>query len=139
MTKTGTVDALQLALAAEHAAVFGYGVVGARGVAADADLALESYAMHRRRRDELTAQVRSAGGDPIAAEAGYRLPGLHAPGATSRMAAGIEKRCARVYAYVVANTTDDSRLYAAHGLVDCAVRGVRWGAGSDPFPGLTGR
>src|SRR3954447_626658 len=66
--------ALQKALAAEHAAVYGYGVVGGRigeGRRAEAKAA---YDAHRARRDGLVRQVRNMGGKPVAAAAAYALP-----------------------------------------------------------------
>ncbi|HET6359230.1 DUF4439 domain-containing protein, partial [Streptomyces sp.] len=48
-----TLDAIQAALAAEHAAVYGYGVVGGRiGEAREAEVRA-AYAAHRARRDAL--------------------------------------------------------------------------------------
>nr|WP_204264199.1 ferritin-like domain-containing protein [Geodermatophilus normandii] len=61
-------------LAAEHAAVWGYGVVGAalpvdgRAPAADGEQA------HRDSRDRLSELLDEREADPVPAEAGYQLP-----------------------------------------------------------------
>jgi Domain of unknown function (DUF4439) len=131
------IAALQLALAGEHAAVFGYGVVGARCAPADAALAVASYSTHRRRRDRLTEIVQHSGGTPVAARPGYLLPDrLNGPEAPRRLARRLEHGCAAQYAFAVGRTTGDARLFAAEALTDCAVRGLEWGARSEPFPGI---
>ena len=138
--RAGTTDAiaaLQSALAGEHAAVFGYGVVGARCAPSDAALAVASYSTHRRRRDRLTEIVEHSGGTPVAAHAGYLLPDrLNGPEAPRRLARRLEHGCAAQYAFAVGRTTGDARLFAAEALTDCAVRGLEWGASSEPFPGI---
>ncbi len=61
------LEAAQAALSAEHAAVYGYGVVGAR---LDGDRRAEAaaaHAAHRARRDALDRTVRDLGGTPAAA------------------------------------------------------------------------
>lgn len=128
--------ALQSMLAAEHAAVYAYGVVGGVLGAASAQSAA-AYAAHRGRRDQLTAMV---GPDAVAAEPVYELPfEVSRPRQARRLAVHVEQRCAAAYAAAVARTTGERRMYAARGLTDCAVRGLAWGADPEPFPGLRGR
>ncbi|MPZ97352.1 MAG: DUF4439 domain-containing protein [Propionibacteriales bacterium] len=129
----GQREALQSALAAEHAAVYGYGVVG--GVLGSGSrAAVSSHAAHRGLRDQLTAQL---GGDAVAAEAAYSLP-LQVTDATRarRLARELEARCAAVYADVVGRTTGQARVLAAQALTECALRGMTWGSEPEPFPGL---
>lgn len=129
-------EALQPALAAEHAAVYAYGVIG--GVlGSSSGAAVTAYAVHRGRRDQLTAMI---GPHAVAAEPGYELPfEVSSQARAARLAARVEDRCADVYASVVAHTTGADRAYAARALTDCAVRGLGWGAEPEPFPGLRGR
>ncbi|MGY5106639.1 DUF4439 domain-containing protein, partial [Streptomyces sp. 900105245] len=68
------VAALQAALAAEHAAVYGYGVVGGRIGEHGRTEARAAYDAHRARRDALVREVRDLGGEPVAASAAYALP-----------------------------------------------------------------
>jgi hypothetical protein len=128
-----TDAALQSALAAEHAAVYAYGVVG--GVlGTDSAEAAAGYAAHRGRRDQLTSML---GPEAVAAEPAYQLPfEVSGTGGARRLAVHVEERCAEVYAEVVSRTTAADRLFAARALTDCAVRGLQWGADPDPFPGL---
>ncbi|MER7187610.1 DUF4439 domain-containing protein, partial [Streptomyces hyaluromycini] len=62
--KAGLLKALQAALAAEHAAVYGYGVVGGRIGRQRLAEARSAYDAHRARRDALVREVRDLGGAP---------------------------------------------------------------------------
>lgn len=132
--------ALQAALAAEHAAVYGYGVVGARIAAAREAEARAAYDAHRARRDTLRRTVSDLGGTPAAAEPAYALPfAVPDPAAAVRLAAELEDRVAAVYADLVRATTADLRRDAAGWLREAAVRAARWRGGSVAFPGLAER
>ncbi|MGR7023363.1 ferritin-like domain-containing protein [Geodermatophilus sp. URMC 62] len=73
-TAGGEDAGLRDALAAEHAAVWGYGVVGA-ALPPDARAAAEEGELaHRDVRDRLAALLDERGADPVPAEAGYTLP-----------------------------------------------------------------
>ncbi|WP_367130997.1 MULTISPECIES: ferritin-like domain-containing protein [Streptomyces] len=135
-----TLRAAQAALAAEHAAVYGYGVVGARVAQERAAEAREAYDAHRARRDAMSRTVRDLGGVPEAAAAGYALPFAvtDADGAV-RLAAELETRVAAVYADLVGAAGDALRGEAAGALREAAVRAVRWRGGGVAFPGLTER
>ncbi|MDI3420790.1 ferritin-like domain-containing protein [Streptomyces luteolus] len=134
------VEAYQAALRAEHAAVYGYGVVGGRIREGRRDEARSAYDGHRARRDELRRTVRDLGGTPVQAEAAYALP-FPVPDspAAARLAAQLEDRVAGVYADVVRATEGERRRAAADALREAAVRAVRWRGGSVAFPGLAER
>lgn len=137
---TGPVlAAAQAALAAEHAAVYGYGVVGAHAGGRLAE-ARQAFDAHRAARDALARTVADLGGTPVAASAGYRLP-FPVPDAAAavRLAAYLEDRLAGVYADLVRAGTGDVRRDAAAALRSAAVRAVRWSGGSVAFPGLAER
>jgi hypothetical protein len=132
--------AVQAALAAEHAAVYGYGVVGARAGAARRAEALAAHAAHRARRDELARTVRELGGRPVAAAAGYELPFAVPDGpAAARLAAFLEERVAGVYSDLVRSAGGRLRGEAARALREAAVRGVVWRGSGVAFPGLAER
>ncbi len=137
---TGELTALQAALGAEHAAVYGYGVVGGLIGEARRSEARAAYDAHRARRDELARAVRALGGTPVAAAAGYALPFpvSDSVGAV-RLAADLEERVAGVYSDLVRATMGERRRKGAEGLREAAVRAVRWRGGSVPFPGLAER
>ncbi|MGW6914082.1 DUF4439 domain-containing protein [Kitasatospora sp. NPDC054939] len=132
------VTALQSALSAEHAAVYGYGVVGARLPDDDqrAD-ARTAHAAHQSRRDSWQRLLHGVGSTPSAASAGYRLPFpvTDAAGA-GRLAAHIETRLTAVYADLVGALPGPRRAAASDALREAALRAQRWGAAPGPFPGL---
>ncbi len=140
-TATGAVNALQVALAAEHAAVFVYGALGAQTSQSRQPTLFgaltRAYALHRDRRDHLTGVIEAAGGEPVAAEPGYALPAdLGAPAAVKVRALAIEEAAASTYAYLVANTSGPDRSWAVQALLDAAVRGLGFGGRPERLPGL---
>ncbi|MFJ5264617.1 ferritin-like domain-containing protein [Streptomyces sp. NPDC088387] len=138
--KQAELTALQKALAAEHAAVYGYGVVGGKIAEEHRDAARAAYDAHRARRDALERQVRDRGGRPVAAAAGYALPFPVAESGTAvQLAAELEDRVAGVYSDLVRAAEGGLRGTAAEALREAAVRAVRWRGGSVAFPGLAER
>ncbi|MEX0170291.1 ferritin-like domain-containing protein [Streptomyces sp. LMG1-1-1.1] len=134
------LDAAQAALAAEHAAVYGYGVVGGRIGAERRPEATAAYEAHRARRDALRRTVRDLGGTPVASEAAYELPFRVADAAGAvRLAAILEDRVAGAYSDLVRATGGPQRREAAAALRETAVRAVRWRGSDVTFPGLAER
>ncbi|MBO8201824.1 ferritin-like domain-containing protein [Streptomyces smyrnaeus] len=132
------LTALQAALRAEHAAVYGYGVVGGRIDEDRKSEVRECYEAHRARRDALRRTVRSLGGEPEPAAAAYALPfAVPDSAAAVRLAAQLEDRVAGVYADLVRASEGARRRTAADALREAAVRSVRWKGSSVAFPGLT--
>jgi hypothetical protein len=128
------VDALQTALAAEHAALYVYGALGAR-TSQSATPALfaevsDAYAAHRAWRDLLTSRLVDEGAEPTPAAPTYELPT-----GVARAAVVVEERCATTYAYVVANTAGADRTWAIGALTRSATRRVAFGAAPDALPG----
>lgn len=131
------VDAAQAALAAEHAAVYGYGVVGGHVGAARRALAREAYDAHKARRSVMAGTVVELGGVPVAAAPAYSLPFAVTGAATAaRLAAFLEERVAGAYGDLAGAAIGGIRRDAAAALRDAAVRAVRWTGGSVAFPGL---
>ncbi|WP_372482552.1 ferritin-like domain-containing protein, partial [Streptomyces bambusae] len=134
------LPAVQAALAAEHAAVYGYGVVGARSADDRAAEARQAHAGHVARRDALTRTVRSLGGAPRASEAAYALPApVRTPAEAVGLAAGIEDRIAGAYSDLVRAAQGPLRRGAADAMREAAVRAARWRGVGVAFPGLTER
>ncbi|WEH14952.1 ferritin-like domain-containing protein [Streptomyces sp. VNUA24] len=137
---SGELKAVQAALAAEHAAVYGYGVVGGKIGRARQGEARSAYDAHRARRDRLVRTVLDLGGEPTAAAAGYALPfQVTDSGSAERLAAELEERVAGVYSDLVRASEGDRRGAAAEALREAAVRAVRWRGESVAFPGLAER
>jgi hypothetical protein len=137
-------DRLVAALKAEHAAIYGYGIVGAHVTGAQLVAVDAADAAHRSRRDALLMLLAGRGMQPPGAETAYALPFPVINDATAvKLAAIIEDRCAAFWLRALPDTTDDDRSAALAALSDCAVRGSQWRqfAGRTPatvaFPGLT--
>jgi Domain of unknown function (DUF4439) len=71
---SAAVAALQGALAAEHAAVYGYGVVGAMLTGANQANARTDWTAHQVARDALVTMLTRLGATPVAASPAYKLP-----------------------------------------------------------------
>ncbi|WP_405984607.1 DUF4439 domain-containing protein [Streptomyces sp. NBC_00872] len=137
---TGALAAAQAALAAEHAAAYGYGVVGGRVGGDRRGEADAAYTAHRARRDALTRTVRDLGGKPAVAEPAYALPfAVPDAAAAVRLAAELEDRIAGVYSDLVRAAEGPLRREAADALREAAVRAVRWRGTGVAFPGLAER
>lgn len=133
-------SALQDALAAEHAAIFGYGIAGARLSGDRRDRALDAWNAHRAARDRLRDLIREAGASPTPAEPSYRLPGEVSDAASAaRLATRLEERVAAAYVELVAAAETRLRHFAAAAARDCAVRAAQWRGSTVPFPGLPKR
>ncbi len=135
------VEALQATLAAEHAAVYVYGVLGGRvSASARPDLSGElraAYSLHRGRRDQVVGMLRAEDEEPVASEVAYELPNAARTAAQCRRAAvQIELSCAETYAAAVGSTARANRQWAIDALEDASVRALAFGASPTPFPGL---
>ncbi|CAM5687601.1 hypothetical protein SALBM135S_07356 [Streptomyces alboniger] len=134
------LKAVQAALGAEHAAVYGYGVVGGRIGDKRRSQARTGYDAHRARRDALQRAVRDRGGEPQPADAAYALPfPVPDSAAAERLAVELEDRVAGVYSDLVRASSGTLRSTAAEALREAAVRAARWRGGSVAFPGLAER
>ena len=134
-------DALQAALAGEHAAVYAYGVVGARLQGRPDERAAQSgYDAHRQRRSTITRLLVDAGATPTPAAAGYDIGGTVPTATAARaLAALVETRAAATYSDVVAAADGAVRQGAALWLADAAVRATTWSGEPPTFPGMPER
>jgi len=97
------VQALQRVLAAQHAAIYSYPVIGvALRQSGQVELARQLEAQHRRTRDELIAQLAARRAVPVPAEAGYAPPQpVTGPADAQRWALELEQGCADAYRYLL--------------------------------------
>jgi len=136
-TPAAAVGALQAALAAEHAAVYGYGVAGAHLSGARRRAAAQDWQIHEASRDALAAMITALGAQPVAAAAAYRLPfPVHGGPAAVMLAAFLEDRVATAYLGVVALSEARLRLFGARALESAALRAAGWRGRTLAFPGL---
>jgi Domain of unknown function (DUF4439) len=149
-TDAGALDertenaALSEALAAEHAAVWGYGVVGAALDPTAQAAAVASEVAHRDVRDQVVTLLAERGTEPVGAEGGYTLPFpvLSAIDAAA-LAVTLEDGVAAAWVRVLDQSVERSTRELAVGVLTAAeVRAVSWrtAAGQSPttnaFPGL---
>ncbi len=124
---SASTDALGTALAAEHAAIFGYGVVGAHLDKAGQDLARSAEAAHRARRDAVETRMVAATATPPTSAPAYALPFPVIDRASAiRLAVTLEDGCAHAWHAALAATSGADRKIAVNALVDCAVWATRW-------------
>jgi hypothetical protein len=132
-----TAGALQAALTAEHATIYGYGVAGAHLTGAERAAATSHWVAHQVARDDLEAMLRSMGADPVPAAAAYRLPG---PVRTARdavsLAIMLEDRTATAYLGLVAASAPAVRRLGAVRLRTAALSAAFWRGTTVAFPGL---
>ncbi|MEO3783060.1 ferritin-like domain-containing protein [Actinocorallia sp. B10E7] len=125
---------LQTVLAAEHRAVYGYGLAGARQSGVPRQQSTALWQAHRTRRDRIATMIAERDGDPVAAEPSYRLP----DGAPAQLAAGLEEELLSAYLGLAGASDAALRKFAAQAMQEAMTRRVRWTRTSppSPFPGL---
>jgi hypothetical protein len=131
------LQALQAALAAEDAAIFGYGVAGAHLSRSRKSAAEQDWTGHNEARDTLTAMITALGATPVAAQAYYRLP-FKVTNATSaaKLAAYLEDGVTRAYLGLVAVSGQKWRTFGALAMQSSAQRAAFWRGTTQAFPGL---
>jgi hypothetical protein len=142
-------ERLRALVEAEHAAVYGYGVLGARLDDARRRAALLAYDSHRARREQVAAALRSAGGTPPAPLPAYDVAVSTAAEALA-LAVRIEEGLSLRWRDLVGDTDDVAlRSLAVAGLQETAVRATQWRQragitpataalpGTDPAPSAT--
>jgi Domain of unknown function (DUF4439) len=133
------LQALQSALAAEHAAVYGYGVAGALLTGGDQAAALADWRAHQEARDTLEAMIVKLGATPVAASAAYELPfAVRDASSARRLAATLEDGVTEAYLGVVAVTDETLRTFGALAMLPPANRAAAWRGSTVAFPGMGG-
>jgi hypothetical protein len=131
------ITALQGALAAEQAAVYGYGVVGAvLGGTEQAD-ARADWTAHQVARDNLVTMLTKLGATPVAASPAYKLPfAVTDAQSAEKLAATIENGVTRAYLGLVAVNDPTIRAFAAQAMQTSANRAAAWSGSTQAFPGM---
>ena len=130
------VTALSTLVSAEHAAVFGYGLLTARVPDARQPAVRALWVAHRARRDELERRLADAGATPPAALPGYDVgPAPTSPSAVTALGARIEDAMASAALSAVVGSTGEIRSEAALDLIRAARRATGWRGSSTALPG----
>jgi hypothetical protein len=131
---------MQETLAAEHAAVYVYGVIGGRlstsAFPIEAARIRAAYDAHRSRRDLVRALVSDRGAEPVPAAAAYAVRlGDGSTTALVRAAREIEEGCAEVYSQLVAAASGEVRRLGITALTESGLRVLDLGGGPTAYPG----
>lgn len=103
------LTALQAALAAEQAIVYGFGIVGSHLPLAVQPALQAILVSHEQRRDQLADLIRQLGGEPVAPRIAYRLPfRVESAASARRLAHHLESGGAGAAWDLVAATTPES-------------------------------
>ncbi|MDA8371728.1 MAG: ferritin-like domain-containing protein [Nocardiopsaceae bacterium] len=130
------VDALQDALRAEHAAVYGYAYIGAHSEDGRRERCYGHLDAHRVQRDALRAELVDREATPVAGESAYELPESTEDDELAAFATRLEEQTAQSYLQLAAAEDAPLRDLAARSLQAATVRGLVWGAEPAPFPGF---
>jgi hypothetical protein len=121
------VTTLADALTGEHAAIYGYGVLGAHLTGSALTQARAAEAAHRGRRDTLFVKLAAADQPAPAAAPEYTLPfAVTDSGTAVTLATQIEERTGAVWRAALPGLSGDQRGFALDALTDCALRAARW-------------
>src|SRR5258706_325840 len=135
---TAPAAAVAFLRGAEHAAAYGYGVVGAYLTGSIRTTATADWVSHQNARDELEAMLRSRGSQPGPAAVAYRLPiTVRTSGEAVSLAVILEERIATAYLGLVALSSPALREFGALQVRASALRAAAWRGSTVPFPGLT--
>ncbi|MGC5011611.1 ferritin-like domain-containing protein [Streptosporangium sp. DT93] len=128
---------LDVALAAEHAAVYAYGVIAARTTGGLRATTTAAYNAHRARRDRLRAMIVAAGGRPVEPEASYRLPVTPSTAAQAvELAVLVERGVTGAYLELAASSDTSLRTMAALAMQECVTRSYGLRPEIEAFPGM---
>lgn len=128
--------ALYDAVATEHAAIYGYGMVSAHSRPEINYLVADAMAEHRRRREEAIALLDQRDTAVPLPAAGYRLPiEVDDHSSAAQLAVRMEEDGATAWRAVVEQVTDETlRAFAVAAMIDTAVAAARWRATAELTP-----
>jgi hypothetical protein len=132
----GANGALFDAVAAEHAVIYGYGLVSAHSTPDVNDLVAASMAEHRARREKAIGMLEAASIEPPLPAAGYQLPTeVDNPTDAANLAVRMEEDTAVAWRAVIEQaTTSEQRAFAVTALTQCAVRAAQWSKVLEVWP-----
>jgi hypothetical protein len=116
------------AVAAEHAAIYGYGIVSAHSSPDENDLVSAAMAEHRERREAAIAMLTGRSAKAPLQAAGYQLPmPVNNPNDAANLAVRMEDDCAVAWrAAIERASSEQDRAFAVTALTEAAVTAARW-------------
>ncbi|MEO3788703.1 ferritin-like domain-containing protein [Nonomuraea sp. B10E15] len=134
----GDIEKLRRALTAEHAALFAYGLLGARTSGSLRDRMTAAFKAHRASRDQLRGYIISRGGKPAEPDASYALPFVPSDAAqAAKLAVHLESGVTAAYLELAAAQDDALRRYAALAMQEAVTRSYAFRpAQPSAFPGM---
>lgn len=120
------------AVAAEHAAIYGYGLVSSHVMPDQNDLVSEAVAQHRDRREAALATLKDRSITAPLPAAGYQLPfPVTGPIGAGKLAVQMESDCAVAWRAVMEqasgdDTAEQDRAFALSALTQCALMAAKW-------------
>lgn len=124
--------ALYDALGAEHAAIYGYGIVSAHVDPDNNNLVSTSLAEHRDRREATVKLLTEREAKVPLPAPGYQLPfTVDSPSGAAKLAVRMESDCAVAWRAVLEQasgegTAEDDRKFGLTALTQCAQTAARW-------------
>ncbi len=116
------------AVATEHAAIYGYGIVSAHSAPDDNDLVSQALAQHRERREAAIKMLTDGSAKAPLPAIGYQLPFVVANAVdAAKLAVRMENDCATAWRAVIEQArTDQDRTFGVTALTESAVLAARW-------------
>jgi len=130
-------SAISAALAAEQAAIYGYGVVGSHLTGARAAAARAYWTAHQAAADKLTALLQGRGTAVPPAPAAYQLPrAVRTAAQAASLAVTLEDQVLSAYLGLIAVDDEPLRALGARQARTAALRAAAWRGSTVAFPGL---
>jgi hypothetical protein len=134
------VDKLRKALAAEHAAVYAYGLIGARTTGTLRSRATAAFDAHRARRDQLRTLITARQAAPTEVSPSYKLPVTPSTAAEAvRLAVYVEQGITATYLELASAREEPLRRYAALAMQESVTRTYSFRPAVTAFPGMPTR
>lgn len=116
------------AVAAEHAAIYGYGLVSSHVMPEQNDLVSEAVAQHRDRREAALIKLKEQSITAPLPAAGYQLPfPVTGPIGAGKLAVQMESDCAVGWRAVLEQSgSEQDRAFALDALTQCALMAAKW-------------
>ena len=134
---TADITALQAALSAENAAVYGYGLAGAQLSGGQLNAARRDWTAHRVAGATLSDMITKRGAQPAAAPVAYRPPfPVTSAAAAVALATMLEDGLVTAYLGLVALDELALRAFGAQQVQTAAIRAAFWRGSTIAFPGL---